>query len=117
MLLFLPWVILSCTWENEEVLYPGNGSECDTTDMSYFNDIVPILTTHCFMCHSAENAPAFGSNINLEDYSEVKDLAEIITGAINHDPPYSPMPKNAAKIDSCLILKFEAWVNQGALEN
>lgn len=44
-------IFKSCSWDNEETLYPGP-EECDTTNVSYTTDIVPILSGYCYSCHS-----------------------------------------------------------------
>ena len=105
-----------CSWDNEETLYPGP-EECDTTDVSFAGDIVPILSGNCFSCHSNLNAPSFGSGIRLEDYQDVVSLKDRIAGSINHEAGFAPMPKGSSKLDPCSILKFEAWVADGSPDN
>jgi len=112
LILLLP----GCSWDNEETLYPGPG-ECDTTDVSFSRDIISILSGNCYVCHSNLNAPSFGNGIRLEDYQDVVALSERITGSINHETGYSPMPKGRSKLDACTILKFEAWVADGSPGN
>ena len=116
-LIIIPIIILSCYYDNEEALYPDPGGECDTTAVSYSADIVPMLSTYCYACHDNLNAPSFGNNIKMEEYADVKNQSESILGAIKHDPQYSPMPKGGSKLSDCLIMKFEAWVNQGGVDN
>jgi hypothetical protein len=105
----------ACSWENEEELF-GDAS-CNTEDASFTTDIVPLLDNYCWACHSNQNAPSFGAGIRLEDYESIRATSQLTLGAIRRDPGFSPMPKNAPKLDSCLILVFESWVNAGSPEN
>lgn len=105
-----------CYWENEETLYPDS-AQCDTTAVSFAQDIIPILTNNCYTCHSNVNGPDFAFGITFEDYEDVAASASLIAGAINHREGFPQMPKNREKLDPCLINTFESWVNQGSLNN
>lgn len=114
--ILLPAVILisGCYYDNEEDLYPSN--PCVTEDMSYANDIAPIIQANCFACHST------GSNlagILLDSYSGLKQAVDNgrLLGAINHLSGFSPMPKDASKLSACNIQKIESWVNAGTPNN
>ena len=113
---FIIAIAAGCGWENEETLYPGP-EICDTLDVSFAEDIIPILTNNCFTCHSNANAPDFTFGFGLEDYQDVSAASILIVGAINHEEGSIAMPKNADKLDTCLINTIEAWVNQGSLNN
>ena len=118
-LLILPIIMLlasACYWENEEALYP-EPDFCDTLDVSYSEDVVPIMTNNCYACHSNANAPDFSFGIALEDYEDVSASASSVVGAINHAAGYPAMPKGAEKLDTCSIATIEAWVNMGAPDN
>lgn len=108
--------VLSCVWDDEETLYPGPDI-CDTLDVSFSMDVVPIMTANCFSCHSNTNAPDFASGIQLEDYDDVKASSTLIVGAINHSSGFSAMPLNAEKMDTCSIQTIEAWVHAGSPDN
>ena len=105
-----------CVWENEETLYPEL-AVCDTMDVSFAADITSLLTNNCFSCHSNNNAPDFANGITFEDYDDVAASATLIIGAINLRVGFPEMPQNGEKLDTCLINTFEAWVNQGSLDN
>lgn len=104
-----------CYWENEETLYEEE--LCDTISVSFSEDILPILTNNCFSCHSNINAPDYAFGIALEDHQDVSASANLIIGAINHREGFPQMPKNLEKLDTCKIDTFEAWENQGRLDN
>lgn len=103
-----------CYYDVEEELYPT--IECQTTEMSYMNDILPIIEADCMVCHSA--AANFG-NITLEGYTQLRKYVDdgSLVGVIRHEGGYSPMPKNQAMLLNCEIEKIEAWIAGGALDN
>ena len=109
-ILLLLGSLCSCSWENEETLYPES-EICDTISVSFSEEVLPILTENCFACHSNVNAQDFAHVITLEDYEDIVASAPLIVGAINQLDGYPAMPKDGEKLDTCLINKFEAWVN------
>jgi hypothetical protein len=121
--LLLAVLILSiqgCYYDNEEYLYPGT-SNCNTEDMSYANDVWPVINSSCVGCHGGAS-PA--GDIPLENYNDVAAAAAIspgnygsLYGAISHASGNSPMPKNSDKLSDCTISKIKAWIDQGALDN
>jgi len=114
LLVFSTIIVTSCTYNSEEDLYPEDG--CLTENMSYQDDILPIITTDCYGCHNV--ASNFG-NITLEGYDEIsKHVAsgELI-GSIKHAAGYSPMPQGSSKLLDCEIEKIESWINDGAPNN
>jgi hypothetical protein len=115
-ILFIFFLIHGCIWDNEEELYPTL-SECDTSSVSYAGDIVPMLSSHCYRCHSNSNAPGSGGGIRLEDYGDVVSSASRISGAINHQSGYLPMPQGGGKLPSCPIRKFDAWISNNTPNN
>jgi hypothetical protein len=102
-----------CFYDSEEDLYPSN---CEITNVSYANQIVPILSAQCLGCHST--AANLGS-VRLEGYDAVKIWVNNgrLIGAVRHDAGFSPMPKNAGKISPCSIAQIESWIQAGAPNN
>ena len=107
---------VACSWENEETLFPED-LICDTLNVSFVNDVVPILTNNCYSCHSNANAPDFAFGISFEDYNNVAASSNLIVGAINHRAGFPAMPRNADMLDTCSIDIIEAWVNDGSPDN
>ena len=105
-----------CIWENEETLFPDD-SFCDTLDVSYQDDVVPIMVNNCYSCHSNVNAPSFGSGIALEDHEDLAAASPRVLGAVMHQDGFPPMPRNAEKLDTCSIATIHAWVNAGTPDN
>jgi hypothetical protein len=102
----------SCTNKNEETLYPNSGS-CDTTNVTFSQTLQPIFNTNCIVCHSGVNAPL---NVHLDSYAGVKIVADkgLLKGVLNGSPFQMPP---SGRLDDCLILKIENWVNKGSLNN
>lgn len=105
--------VMSCYYDNEELLYPSIGAACDTNNVTFSATIAPILSNNCLSCHSNNTAAGFGNNIRLENYADVQARAEAIAGSIKHQAPYSPMPKNGGMIKACSITQFDIWVRKG----
>lgn len=105
--------------ENENPDPPGGGNiNCDTANMKYMADVVPILQNNCYSCHGATTSSgSFG--IVLEGYNNLKPYAEsgTILGVITHAEGYIPMPQNASKMDECNINKIRSWLMNGMQDN
>src|SRR5512145_1538875 len=108
-----------CYYDSEEFLYPQPGTVCDTANVTYSQSVAPIIANYCLTCHSNSAAAAFGGNIRLESYDDVKIRADDhrLLGSIAHENGYSPMPQGAAKLDNCMISTVRIWVNSGAQNN
>jgi len=91
-------------------------SGCDTTNVTYSNQIKSLVSNNCQGCHSG-NSP--GGGINLVQYSDIKAIADNGTfiGTIDHLPGYSAMPKNGNKLTDCQINMVKIWISHGALNN
>ena len=112
--------LAGCYYDNEEYLYPET-AECTTDNMSYANDVWPVINASCTGCHSGTSP---SGNISLENYTDVSAAAAIspgnygsLYGTISHASGNSPMPKGGSKLSDCTISKIKAWIDQGAMEN
>ncbi|MBL7698330.1 MAG: cytochrome c [Chitinophagaceae bacterium] len=98
---------------------PQNGpGPCDTVNMEYAADVVPILQGNCYACHGANsNSGSFGRI--LEGYNNLKPYAEsgTLIGVISHAQGFIPMPQNGPKLSECDINKIRSWVNNGIQDN
>lgn len=116
--LFLLTIIIavSCSKSNEEDMTTPAPSGCDTVNMTYAADVVPILKANCYSCHG--NGEKDGG-VSLGTYNDVKVQADngALLGAITHASGYTPMPLNGAKLSDCNISVIRDWINRGALNN
>jgi hypothetical protein len=107
-------IFSSCYYDVEEELYPF--SSCNTQNMSFQNNIVPILQRNCYVCHSVAVNTA---NITLEGHANLIKYVNSgqLLGAIKRESGFVPMPQNASKLIACDIAKIEQWIFEGAPNN
>jgi hypothetical protein len=103
-----------CAYESEEELFPR--VECETTSVSYSEDILTILENNCYICHASHVRLG---GIVLEGYDNLKKLVDsgFFIGAVTRMPGFSPMPKGQPQLPDCQIEKIKSWVENGALNN
>lgn len=91
-------------------------TNCNTTDVSFQNDVFVIINNKCSGCHSGAN-PQGG--IALTNYNEILVKVEdgALLGAIQHEDGYTPMPFNQPQLPQCDIDKIKAWIDDGAQNN
>ena len=116
-------IIVSCSKSNEQdVTNPGTGggggggTSCDTVNMKYATDVLPILQSSCYSCHGNGNV---SGGVSLGSYASVKTQADNgnLVGVITHAAGYPAMPQGGAKLSDCNINKIKAWIARGALNN
>jgi len=110
----------SCYNDKYSTLFPT--VVCDTSNVSYSKDIVPILNANCAIsggCHDAAGALISGHDYTT--YAGIKAVAsyDFIITDINWIPEagHNSMPKNGLKLPDCDIDKITRWVNEGAPDN
>jgi Cytochrome C oxidase, cbb3-type, subunit III len=114
---FAATCIISCTKSNKEQVITTPPT-CDTVNMKYAANIVPILQNNCYGCHGTGNTGGSGG-ILLEGYSNFKAYVDAgtVKGVITHANGYVAMPYLRAKLDDCTINKILDWIAQGAPNN
>lgn len=110
-----------CYYDSEESLYPDVNQTImnDTVTVSFKNDVVPILQTYCYECHSNANAPSKGKTLVLEGYSAVKAAAanNRLYGSISWNPSYTRMPYQSSKLPPQEIFIIKRWIDEGTPDN
>ncbi len=108
-------LLQACYNDNYQDLYP-QPLNCDTTNVTFGKNVLPIITSNCTRCHSG--AVPLG-NISLENYNDV--VASVnggrFMGSIKHEQGYSAMPKGGGKLSDCDIKHIEIWVASGMPNN
>lgn len=114
LIVFAALLMTACAKDVDEDLNPDD--LCDTENMSYQSDIVPILRNNCYGCH---NSDARQGGIAFDSYEGLKDIVDKnrLLGAIRRQSGFSPMPQNAPKLQDCDIDQIAAWVGDGAPNN
>ncbi len=105
----------ACSKSSEDRLAPDSGS-CDTVNMKYTLNILPIIKANCYSCHGNG---IISQGINLDGYNNL--LIRVndgkLIGVITHASGYPPMPQGQPKLSDCNINKIKSWINRGALNN
>ncbi len=115
-------IIVSCSKDNEQDIVNnepppgGGGNTCDTANMQYTRDVLPIIQGNCYSCHGNGNV---SGGVSLGNYTGVKTQADNgnLLHVINHDAGYPAMPQGGSKLSDCNINKIRSWINHGALNN
>lgn len=108
-------LLSTCYYDSEEYLYPQVNNTCDTTQVTFSLGVKTILQNNCYSCHS-NTTSEFGNNIRLEDYADVKTVADNgrLLGSISHSGGYAAMPMGSAKLEDCKITIVRKWIEAGA---
>lgn len=113
-----------CSYDSLEELHPTIA--CDTSGTASFsNDILPIMVRSCgsqdLACHQSDASESGYGLGNYADVINTIDGSGVFFQKITHDVSINSskwMPKGtSAKIDACSIVKIEAWLNNGKLNN
>ena len=107
----------SCYYDKGDMLYPGAGTNCDTTAaISYAKNVVPLLQQQCYSCHSG-GSPSGG--IAMGTYASDKAIAVNgkLYGSISFAAGFSPMPQGAPKMSTCQLSTIKRWINAGSPNN
>ncbi|HUQ65790.1 MAG TPA: hypothetical protein VM101_06535 [Flavitalea sp.] len=104
--------------ENPNPDPPGGGGPCDTANMHYLADVVPILMNNCYRCHGTTTNNGSQGRV-LEGYENLKPFAEsgTLLGVITHAQGFTPMPQDASKLSECNINKIRSWITNGMQNN
>jgi hypothetical protein len=111
---------MACSKDNVQTLTGGQiiPTVCDTVNMKYAADIVPILQQYCYTCHGNGSTGGSGG-INLDGYANLKAWVDngFLVGNVSHAPGFIGMPYGQPKLDTCTINKIISWVTNGAQNN
>jgi hypothetical protein len=89
--------------------------------MSYKYNIVPILKSNCYGCHSTGNT-TINVGIVLDNYDSLMvyvngNYMGYLEADITHKSGFVGMPYMRPQLDSCTINQILAWINDGAHNN
>jgi hypothetical protein len=107
----------SCSYHNEEKLYPKVVATCDTTNVTFSGTIDSIINTKCSgaACHSSGGASGFAYN----NYAGVKvsvDDGNIMDRVVLKNNVMPPASSGFVLTD-CEIQKIRHWLYNGAPNN
>ncbi len=103
-----------CYYDNEEELYGGDTTTCDTANMRYSVEIKQIMQANCYQCHLPGGASYSG--IPFETHAQLRAVAlnGKLLDRINNTA--DPMPQTGLML-LCNRQKIEAWVKAGSQDN
>lgn len=103
-------------WIDQGAKNNNCAAACDTAVFTFSGVIKPMMDSKCKGCHNPAN---LGGNIDLSTYNDIKTVAlnGKLYGSITHQPGYSPMPKNSAKLSDCEIIQVRKWIDAGTPNN
>jgi len=122
--LFLVLLLLfGCTHSSMKVKPVINYDVCDSTMINYTTNVVPIMSTHCYSCHS-DSSTSNSSGLNLEDTARLKTYllndfqGDGVYGSkmlhcIMHSSGALRMPPGY-KLDTCSVARLRNWLKAGA---
>ncbi len=109
-----PWsqdqIQMLYTWIEQGALNNrcAGDSICDTTNVTFNKDVLPVFETYCLGCHNANN-PSGGIDLqNFDNLAVIIDNGSL-SGSINFEPGYSPMPKGGNQLGFCERRKIAIW--------
>ena len=107
-------LLSSCYYDVEEELY--GPLDCVPVDVSYKNDVAPIMDNYCNNCHSQANQ---SGGVRTDNYTELKIIADNgrLLGSIKDEDGYTAMPQGIDPLSSCNISKIEVWISEGTQNN
>ena len=109
---------IACSKDNEQSLAGTIVTPCDTVNMKYSANVLPILQANCYSCHGNGSTGGSGG-ISLDGYNNLQKWAAngFLIGNITHASGYVGMPYGKAKLSDCDINIIIAWVNRGYQNN
>jgi len=89
---------------------------CDTEAVSFSEEVLSILNTHCNGCH--DEASSFGG-ITLDNHADVQKAANngSLLGTIRHESAFSVMPPDGSQLVKCEIDQISSWIDAGTEDN
>lgn len=103
-----------CAYNVESELYPTE-VPCDTTDINFYPDVMPIVEDRCVGCHSG-GAPAAGLGLTTFEEVQAIGLNGMLLDRVNRsDMDEMLMPPDGPLTD-CNLRILAAWVNRGCPE-
>lgn len=103
-------------WINQGAENTDCGTPCDPTQISFSNDIFPILKSYCVGCHGDNRADG---GVNLSSHARILTVVNngSLIGAMKREISFAPMPPLGSYVSNCRIAQIENWIAAGALNN
>lgn len=103
---------VGCTYDDLTSL--GTPWDCQTVDVSFGMDILPLVVDNCQECHSGSSPSA---DIGFEEHADIELFAESMLDRMGREPGDPLLMPESGKLDSCSIALFSAWIDAGKPNN
>lgn len=105
------------TWIMQGALNNGCTEDCDPTQGSFAQNVLPIIQQTCQGgCHAGSNPSA---NLSLETHAQIS--ASALDGSLMNSllatNGYAIMPDNTTGLPECYITQIQNWIDAGAPNN
>jgi hypothetical protein len=112
--LFFSATFTGCYYDKEDILYKSK-PPCDTSNVTYSQTMVSIVTANCNVCHSTQVA---SGGVITDTYAGLSKVAlnDKLWPAVNWTGPIH-MPQGADKLSDCDLAKIKIWIDAEAPEN
>jgi len=115
LFLIITQLFSSCYYDKEDVLYENYyaQNQCDTTNISFSNDIMPIIQGNCATtgCH-VQGGTGSGIFVNYNGVME-----KVNNGSFEKRVLVDKNMPPAAPLSDCQQSMIRAWLNAGAPNN
>ncbi len=105
---FIIVAVVGCTYDKADA--PAPTSDVTFTDLSYRNDIAPIISNYCVSCH---NGTMYGAD-DLTNYNLLK--LKVDNGTFKNRVLVAKDMPMYCDITQLEHDKINAWLNSGAVE-
>lgn len=108
-------VLSGCRYDTESDLY-GDVVPCDSSLVSYTNDLVPLLEMYCFECHTG---PTPSGDRDFSTYEDLAGVAEtnVLLDRISRDENDPEVMPSTGPMTSCEVDRFRSWIEAGYPNN
>jgi hypothetical protein len=119
--IFLSILLTSCSYHktSDALPSPSNVTTCDSMNVSYKNDIAPMMQKYCNECHGG-TPPSIGNQnyANYNDLITLIDSPNYILGVTSNEAGFRRMPP-APRVQPnlCEVAKIRQWSLKGAPNN
>jgi len=96
---------ISCKHHPDEIIPPV--SECDTVNITYPGQVLPVLQAYCYGCHTGSNPSAGIDLSNPEHLKAVVNNGRLV-GSLLHYADYTAMPQGST-LPQCALRQVVLW--------
>ncbi len=119
-LLFLSAIVIINSCENKQaaVAPVSFSSSCDTVNLTFSSDsntMQAIINVQCGVSNNSCHSPSGASGYDYSTYAGIYANYQngLLYGSLFGNLPRMPLTQQAGWDPSCMLPKFQAWMNRG----